>query len=149
MSRRLWLIIELGLGIVALACGCTAYLACRKGTYAFDLVLQWLGIESWFAPIRHSAEPSPLPDFIVYSLPGGLWALSYILIMDALWHKGTTLSRIILTSIVPILGVGSELMQLLHLLPGTFDPVDLISYALPYLIYIAILSLTTKYNNGE
>ena len=76
-------------------------------------------------------------NFVIYSLPNGLWAASYILIMDAIWAPSIK-TQIFFSSIIPIVGILSELLQSAGILKGTFDIKDLICYALPYIVYLLI-----------
>lgn len=80
--------------------------------------------------------------FIIYSLPNGLWATSYFLIMDAIWMSNLKL-QILYSSIMPIVGITSELLQKVGILKGTYDTRDLICYTLPYIVYI-LLKIKTK-----
>jgi len=139
MKKNTRYVIQLSIGIAVLFIGCLAYLALRKGVYAFDLLLQSIGLDHLFAPIRQAAHPLDAPDFITYSMPAGLWALAYIIIIDAIWKPFSVKTKLLITSIVPMLGVGSELMQLFCILPGTYDSLDLLAYIAPYLIYALII----------
>ncbi len=76
-------------------------------------------------------------NFVIYNLPNGLWATSYILIMDAIWMPSIK-PQIIFSSIMPIVGIVSELLQKIGVLEGTYDMRDLICYTLPYIVYILL-----------
>lgn len=82
-----------------------------------------------------------VPNWFLYSLPGGLWATAWILIIDELLHDSVLLRRLLVAAFIPVLGIGSELLQLIGLLPGTFDAIDMVAYALPYLIYVILVTL--------
>lgn len=101
---------------------------------------------SWFEHISimntiEMLRLNPLFDtdssFIIYSLPNGLWVTSYILIMDAIWSPNIKMI-IIFSSIIPIVGVSSELLQGIGILKGTFDTRDLVCYASPYIVYMLL-----------
>ena len=79
-------------------------------------------------------------NFIIYSLPNGLWTVSYILIMDAIWAPSIKM-QIFFSSIIPIVGLSSELLQSVGVLKGTFDTKDLICYTLPYIVYVLIKTI--------
>ncbi|MBR5716835.1 MAG: hypothetical protein IKX59_09640 [Bacteroidales bacterium] len=89
--------------------------------------------------MRSHSSAISLPDIFIYALPGGLWTLGYILIIDHIFGNRSRMLRIAWASIIPILGIGSGLLQGIGLLPGTFDLWDLVCYALPYIIYIVII----------
>lgn len=76
-------------------------------------------------------------SFIIYSLPNGLWATSYILIMDAIWAPSIKM-QILFGAIIPIVGILSELLQSAGILKGTFDTRDLLCYAIPYIGYVLL-----------
>lgn len=90
--------------------------------------------------IRHNSLLKMDSSFIIYSLPNGLWAASYILIMDAIWATSRKM-QIFFSSIIPIVGISSELLQCAGILKGTFDTRDLICYALPYIVYVLLKSI--------
>lgn len=75
--------------------------------------------------------------FIIYCLPNGLWTISYILIMDAIWVPSIK-PQILFSSIMPIVGITSELLQKIGVLKGTYDTMDMICYTLPYIVYILL-----------
>lgn len=80
-----------------------------------------------------------LPDWLLYSLPDGLWVFSYVSLILLLWDNELSGLNIFWIFLMPILAIASELGQLLNLIPGTFDIIDLIFYILgtimPLIIY--------------
>ncbi|MBR5068436.1 MAG: hypothetical protein IKX25_03475 [Bacteroidales bacterium] len=126
-------------GVASLVVGAVLYLLFRtKSLLGFEL-LSRIGAEPWADWMRSHTSAISLPDIIIYALPGGLWALGYILIIDHIYGDRSRLTRIVWAAVIPVLGFGSELLQVIGLLPGTFDPWDLVCYALPYIIYIVII----------
>jgi hypothetical protein len=67
-----------------------------------------------------------------------LWAAAYILTIDSLMFRQSVMPRILVSGIIPVIGAVSELLQLIGLLPGTFDVADLLCYLIPYLLYLSI-----------
>jgi len=123
-------------GIISLLCGAAIYLLFRtKQLLGFEL-LNRMGVEPWADRLRSYATQVSLPETIIYSLPGGLWSLGYILIIDGLFGNQSITTRRIWAAIIPLLGIGSEILQGIGLLPGTFDICDLAFYAVPYIIYL-------------
>jgi len=96
---------------------------------------------------RQSAAMLTLPEWVVYSLPAGLWAFSYVLIVDSLTRGQPWKGRVLAISFVPLVGAASELMQAAGLLPGTFDWVDLVLYTLP-LIMMGVRTGTSPVPTG-
>jgi hypothetical protein len=64
--------------------------------------------------------------WIRYSLPDALWACSGVFLFSAIWAESASPVRYIWISIAPLLAIGGELAQFMHLIPGTFDVVDLL-----------------------
>lgn len=125
-------------GIFSLLAGAVIYLLFRTKQLLGFTLLRRMGVEPWADKLRDSSAQVSLPDFIIYSLPGGLWSLGYILIIDWLFANQSTSRRRVWAAVIPLIGVGSEILQGASLLAGTFDICDLAFYAIPYLIYIIL-----------
>ena len=123
-------------GIASLLTGATIYLLFRSKTLLGFKLLSRIGVEPWADQMRSYAVDVTLPEVVVYSLPGGLWSLGYILIIDSLFGNQTHSTRIAWASVIPLLGVGSEVLQAIGLLPGVFDAWDLVFYALPFILFV-------------
>jgi len=105
---------------IPLFTGCLIYVLFRTDTLLYNKLL---GI--FFTPI---ASPNTfLQRIIVFSLPDGLWAMSYTMLIFHL-RKDKTVRTLIWSIIIPIVGILSEIGQLYYLIPGTFDIIDLIMY---------------------
>lgn len=76
------------------------------------------------------------PDFIIYSLPAGLWIASYLMMMYLTTKGYTRKSRLMLALPLPITAIVLEFMQLLGLYIGTFDAYDLICYTIPLIFFV-------------
>lgn len=123
-------------GIVSLFCGAVIYLLFRSKQLLGFALLRRIGVESWVDKLRSAVDHSSIPNTIIYSLPGCLWSLGYILIIDWLFGNQTLAKRRAWAVIIPLLGVGSEVLQGFGILPGTYDFWDLIFYAVPYIFYL-------------
>ena len=123
-------------GLASLLAGAVIYLLFRsKNLLGFEL-LDKIGMEPWSDRIRSYTADVKLPDVVVYSLPGGLWTLGYILVIDRIFGNLSRSTRIVWASVIPLLGVCSEVLQGVGLLPGVFDPWDLVCYALPFIVFL-------------
>ena len=123
-------------GLASLLTGAVIYLLFRsKNLLGFEL-LDRIGMEPWADRIRSYTADVKLPDVVVYSLPGGIWALGYILVIDSIFGNQSRSTRIVWASVIPLLGVCSEVLQGVGLLPGVFDPWDLVCYALPFIVFV-------------
>ena len=122
---------------VLLASGGMVYVVFRPSNLLLIVVLKALGAGDALDALKSSLQGLEVPDFVVYSLPAALWSAAYILAMEALWRgRGVSLGfRVVWVSVVPVMGVASELMQAYGMLPGVFDWMDLMCYVLPFLVY--------------
>ena len=89
---------------IPLFIGCLIYVLFRTDTLLYNKLL---GI--FFTPI---ASPNTfLQRIIVFSLPDGLWAMSYTMLIFHL-RKDKTVRTLIWSIIIPIAGILSEIGQL-------------------------------------
>ena len=81
-----------------------------------------------------------IPEWVIYNLPDGLWLLSYMFVIDIIWNSEEILKTVFLW-IVPILIVCHELLQLLDVIRGTWDVLDLLFYSLAICMYLLIKNI--------
>lgn len=125
---------KLLIGLMLLVAGGMIYLLYRPCTLLMFHVVGWLGLASVVDGWREAATFCRPSDFVVYSLPAALWATSYALIAAYITRSQPRAGRLLAISIVPALGVASEIMQAAGWLPGTFDWADLCCYLIPFVI---------------
>lgn len=86
-----------------------------------------------------------LPDWILFSLPDGLWIFSYVCLMLAIWQNSISSKNAFWILIIPILAIGSEIGQLFGIIVGTFDFTDLLFYifgmTLPFILFTKTINL--------
>ncbi|WP_245915787.1 hypothetical protein [Apibacter adventoris] len=75
-----------------------------------------------------------IPDWMLFSLPDGLWIFSYTCFTLYIWKNIISVENVIWFIIIPFVAIGSELLQLFQLLSGTFDITDLLFYLLGFLL---------------
>jgi hypothetical protein len=141
MTTRLQILI----GLVMLLLGGIIYLLFRPTTLLLFHTLDLVGLMPLVTDCRTLAATCQPSEFVVYSLPGSLWATSYILLVVSLLERAMRWQRMMVASIIPLAGICSELMQQAGLLPGVFDTADLVCYAVPLIIlnmYIIIKNLS-------
>ena len=80
---------------------------------------------------------SKVVGFLIYSLPNGLWSMSFSQLIFHI-YKIRTLKIIILSSIMLFVGIIIELLQYQSFMNGTFDINDIFSYIITYLIVLFI-----------
>lgn len=112
---------------ICLAAGSLLYICFRPRSL---LMFQWansIGTKQNISFIRGATKEigHRLPEWFMYSLPFSLWVVSYMLAIGAVWVGSRSPVRLVWLSIVPVLSIASEIAQAVHLIPGSFDWVDL------------------------
>ena len=93
----------------------------------------------WVESLRDWGDTVNLPQWVRFSLPDGLWLLSYLLLVDAIWNGLNKVSAI-WYFIIPGVAFGSELAQLFWGFTGTYDFMDLVCYAVAVCITIVVIT---------
>lgn len=122
-------------GIILLCIGGFMYLAFRPDSIVLFRLIDWLDLTYFISCIREFLSNIIIPEFIIYSIPDGLWISSYILIMTGIWTIPNS-NQVLFCSFLPFIGFISEIGQYLGVVKGTPDYADLICYITPFLIYI-------------
>lgn len=84
-----------------------------------------------------------LPNWIEYSLPDGLWIFSYSLFIGCIWNFRLNKSFPFLL-LLPLISVIDEILQMFHVVPGTFDVWDICAYILASVLGIGYILLMNK-----
>lgn len=117
------------ISILAVLLGGSIYILFRSSDI---LAVHWMtsiGMEGWIQEIRSLdlGDKLKIPQWIVYTLPNGLWAFAYALIISYLWIRRSSWIKWVWLSTIPILVFGFEMLQYLNILSGTFSIGDLFS----------------------
>ena len=136
------------LGFLLLATGCLIYLLFRSKTLYIYVWCKSLGLSACIDTLRYGVLGWSVPDFVKFSLPDGLYCASYLFIMDAIWHEDQGWKKYIVLAIVPVATIGSELLQGLDFVRGTFDILDLLCYSIPPIIYFLSYLYSFIYNKS-
>ncbi|MDG1478955.1 MAG: hypothetical protein P8R54_05155 [Myxococcota bacterium] len=136
MSARYFFLVV----VLPLVVGGLIYILLRADTL---LMFQWAENLSLTALITHGrAAAAPLlpwvPGFVLFSIPDGIWVFSATAFFARLWHDGPLWARALWIGAAPIMAIGGELGQIVGLVPGTFDVLDLLAYAAATLGALAI-----------
>lgn len=101
--------------------------------YRSDRLLGWawgrlLGVEAPARALRDATAALHVapPDWLVYSLPDALWVHALGFAVARVWNGVRGGERLVWLVVPALLGPGAELAQEVGLLPGTFDPLDLL-----------------------
>lgn len=129
----------LGTGLISLLTGSAIYLIYRPESLLMFRWIESVGLYDALMLVRQEFKVSELlfSGWVIQSLPFGLWVLSYMLIITAIWADSDSESYKLWFWIVPIISIISELFQSLRILPGVFDIVDLATIVL--LIFFALI----------
>jgi hypothetical protein len=127
-----------GLGYVLVYCalpilvGGLIYLAFRDTSLLMFHWAGWIGLDSAIEAMRVHSLPhrAAIPDWVLFSVPDGVWVFACTAFFARLWHDGHWAFRVFWIGLGPALAIGGELGQLpfIGLVPGTFDPADLLFY---------------------
>jgi hypothetical protein len=115
------------IAVLSVLAGGSIYLFFRSGQLVFHGWLHAIGLDL----NSTLAVPSPfvsryIPGWIIFSLPGGLWAFAYTLIITVIWNESHSRLKYFWMISIPLLVLGSELLQWAGILRGTFCISDLV-----------------------
>ncbi len=128
MSVRVRLLLQ---AMCALLVGGWIYITWRHEEL---LMFEWfraMGLQEMVDAVQSMSLAARQPaDWVRFSLPDGLWVYSFTCFMLALWNARLSLPNLPWIIAPAALAVLSEIAQVIGLLPGTFDLVDLGCYLL-------------------
>ncbi|MBR0166990.1 MAG: hypothetical protein IJQ13_08965 [Prevotella sp.] len=130
------------LSIILVSIGGCIYLMQRTTGILIFRIIDFLGLSDVIAGLRTSVVQ--MPEFVVFSLPGGLWSASYLLLADALLCHQSSVMRLSWGALIPMIGLVSELLQAAGLCPGTADWQDAVCYGIPYVVYVLWVIMNNK-----
>jgi hypothetical protein len=118
------------------------------------LFFQWIraaGSDKWFDIARQNLLPlgQHLPEWIVFSLPNGLWAFAYALLITGIWSGSKSWLRYCWIASIPLLVLGYEVLQFPGIIPGTFSIQDIALGITGLTSGIFVGIKTTKSNHHE
>jgi len=111
---------------ISLLLGILIYLLYRPAEPMAVSLLRDMGLGGFLDAAREKSlsSGSLIPPWMRYSLPNGLWAFSYALLITMMWGDKSQRIRYVWLATIPILVLGSELLQLTGILRGTFSGGD-------------------------
>lgn len=139
------------LSTLAIFTGGIIYILFRPSEPVFFDWIKFAGSENSLLNVRHHSLSLGqfLPEWFIYSLPNGLWALSYSLIITAIWCNSKSRVKFFWMASIPVLVFGFEVFQYLEILNGTFCILDIVFGVLGILAGIALGIKTNKINSYE
>ena len=80
------------------------------------------------------------PKWVIYSLPDGLWMFSGTSLILNVWGNSINKQSIFWILMIPFIAILFEFLQLIHLMRGTFDIIDIVIYLIGFGVSILIFS---------
>ena len=136
---------------LTLLCGGLIYVLFRTATLKMFVWYETIGLGGLTNGMRKLTFQfaNELPEWILFSLPDGLWISSYVCLMLAVWQNSVSLNNAFWILIIPILVIGSEIGQLFGFVVGTFDLTDLLFYifgmTLPLIFFTKTINLKFQF----
>ena len=127
------------IALIPVLFGGLIYLLYRPKSIILFEVLNKLGVSTTVDIVRSKVEHIHLPDFVVYSLPAGLWTISFLMAMYLCTKQQNMRIKLSLALPLPVSAVVLEFMQLFGLCPGTFDIFDVVCYVIPIIIFVKLV----------
>lgn len=131
-NKSLIYVLQAVVALSAIFLGGLIYILWRPAEPVFFEWIKWIGLENGLEWARNNYFKLSefVPDWIIYSLPAGLWAFAYSFIIFRIWNRNQSILRIFWISTIPVLIFGFELLQLTNFLRGTYSFPDLVISAL-------------------
>jgi hypothetical protein len=122
------------------------YLLLRPAEPVFFDWFRTAGIDNWvyIARERTLSIGSFLPQWMVYSLPNGLWAFAYTMIVLSIWSGSSSRLKYFWFLTIPVLIFGFEILQFTGDFPGTFCFQDITSGILGIIVGFIIVKIKPK-----
>ena len=119
--------IRFAIGTIPLIIGGLIYIVFRTERL---LMFEWfdtLGLTGIVEYLRTNLQVSStvLPNWAVYSLPDALWLFSFNYLLLVLWEFTLTKQSFFWLSLSSVIGLFSEIGQLIGVFSGTYDNTDL------------------------
>jgi hypothetical protein len=118
----------LGLSLAAIISGGIIYILFRPSEYLFFDWIEALGLRNLMNAARNASITQELnvPQWIIYSLPNGLWAFAYALIITRIWRTSKSWLKLFWIGTIPVLVLGFEILQYNGTISGTFCIQDIV-----------------------
>ena len=125
--------------VVPTGMGATIYILFRTTNL---LVFDWLKaihLSEFAFYLRHLSSEITLPGWLLYSMPDGLWAYAITSWIILIWDRAPPLAWL---SAGAVLAIGSELGQLIGIVPGTYQHRDVAFYICGFVAACLQLEIT-------
>jgi len=139
------------LSAIAMLLGGVIYILLRSHEPQFFALFTEIGLGNWLNSVRQSSLSASaiLPKWIIFSLPNGLWAFAYSLIIKTIWSGSKSKIKYFWIISIPVLVLGFETLQLTKVIRGTFSIQDIVFGIGGIIIGIIVGNKITKIKNHE
>lgn len=134
------------IGTFPVILGGLIYLTYRTDTLFMFSWFNKIGLLDSIGLLRSNQQLQNLtiPSWVKFSLPDALWLFSFNYVLLTLWNFKINSQSAFWLFLAPTIGLFSEIGQLMGIIPGTFDSVDLlllfIATVIPFLSVINLKS---------
>ena len=127
-----------GSGICSFLVGSGIYLCLRSADLQMFQLFPNGELPYWARRIRVYAESLNVPEWVRFSLPDGLWLLAYLLLIDGIWGGQYSPTSLFFLAVLPIAIMTAEFLQMIHVIPGVGDWMDMLCYLMGIILFIII-----------
>jgi hypothetical protein len=137
------------LSSLAIILGGLIYILFRPSEHIFFRWISLSGLGHLISPARSLSQVfcRLLPEWFVYSLPNGLWAFAYALLITGIWSGSRSWLKYFWMASIPLVVLGFEILQFPGIIPGTFCFQDIVMGLMGLILGILIGNTKTKNNN--
>lgn len=141
---------QLIIGTLPVIFGGLIYLTYRTNTLLMFGWFEKIGLSDFVGFLRSNKQLQDfsIPTWIKFSLPDALWLFSFTYILLILWDFKVNRQSLFWLLFAPTIGLFSEIGQLVGIVSGTFDLIDLvllfIATVLPFFSIINLKTLKIK-----
>lgn len=140
-----------GTSVLAVIAGGLIYVLLRPAEAGFIHWFRFTQLEDWIESLRSNTVifSQLFPEWIVYSLPNGLWAFAYSLLIFTIWGRSKSKIKYIWYLSIPLLVLGFEILQYPGIIRGTFSFQDILTGVIGIVAGIFFGKLIIKSNRYE
>lgn len=114
--------------LVPILVGCLIYIVSRPKSLKMFKWFEKLNIDKCTNSIRNEFIEIDYPYWIKYNLPDFLWVFSFTSLLLIIWNNKIVIENISYIVFPVFVGILSEIGQLIGLINGTFDIIDILFY---------------------
>ena len=134
--------------LIPMLIGGFIYILFRNQNLLMFRWFEFLGLDNIIKYYRGVIDHNMIPFWIKYSLPDGVWVYSLTSLMLIIWYNHTGKLKYFWIFFGPFFGLFLEFGQLVNIVPGTYDNMDLTltlsASIIPFIIFNFNLNRSSK-----